>query len=152
MLSVFSPTEFQPPSSIQYFFSSLKERWGSWEDGSVEQVLYLIKVRTSVVVLEHMFSLKIKTMLIKWLLMIFCYTFRSVPYPFIIRKTSSGSWWQQRQRLTARHYAERESLSGNSLSNSFPLEFRESGGRGHTKSMRAIMVGGHPKNKTLCVN
>lgn len=30
-----------------------------------------------------------------------------------------------------------------------PLEFRESGGRGHTKSMRAIMVGGHPENKAL---
>lgn len=44
---------------------------------------------------------------------------------------------------------QRESLNGNSLSNSTPVEFRESGGRGHKKSMRAIMVGGHPENKGL---
>jgi hypothetical protein len=35
--------------------------------------------------------------------MIFCYSYRLVPCPIIIREVSSGSRWEQVQKLTSKH-------------------------------------------------
>lgn len=40
--------------------------------------------------------------------LIFCFSYRLVPCPFVIRKASSHSRWEQMQRTRARHYVERK--------------------------------------------
>jgi hypothetical protein len=61
--------------------------------------------------------------------MIFCYTQRSVPCSAIIQEAFSCSRWEQIQKPTARHYAEKDlgthsSKWGVSI-NSLPSELRE---------------------------
>lgn len=46
----------------------------------------------------------------KWILMIFCYSYRSVPCPDLIRKASSGSRCKQVQRARVNYYAENLNL------------------------------------------
>ena len=77
--------------------------------------------------------------------MLSCYTSRSVPYPVNIRKASSGSRWEQIQRLTARHYVERES-NWRSPSNPSTQSSRNAA---EEEVERAGGDGGHQENKAL---
>ena len=56
--------------------------------------------------------------------MIFCYSYRSVPYLDIVREASSGSRWEQMQRPAARHYVESQSKLEVSI-RSLDLEIEE---------------------------
>ena len=96
--------------------------------------------------------------MIKWLLTIFCYTYRSVPCSATLGPTSSSSRWEQSQRPTDRHYTVRDlitlshgwygDVNGMSLSNSSPSELRKPCGREGRKSVRDRMGKGHQENKT----
>jgi len=79
---------------------------------------------------------------------IFGYTYRSVPYPVIIKEVSLGSRQEQMQRPSARHYMERKSKWEIPIK-SLISELRASLGRGGRKILRAKVDGGHQEYEAL---